>query len=96
MNTIYAILAAPEPGLDAYVLPDGKADMAEAYQMMQHRAEEWIDEQTDADIEEGVEPGTYTIKQISDTEIRIYPGDGSYTPNQHQAIMTFTLTTISF
>lgn len=96
MTTIYAILAAPEPGLDAYILPDGKADMAEAYQMMQHRAEEWIDEQADADAEEGVEPGMYTIKQYSDAEIRIYAGDGSYTANQHQAVMTFTLTAITF
>lgn len=96
MNTIYAILAAPEPGLDAYVLPDGKADMAEAYQLMQHRVEEWIDEQTAADVEDGEEPGSYSIWKISDAEIRIYAGDGSYVVNQCAPIMTFTLIPISF
>lgn len=96
MSTIYAILVVPEPGLDPYILPDGKADMAEAFQMMQHRVEEWIDEQTSVDVEEGNEPGSYTIHKINDTEIRIYAGDVGYTPGQHQALMTFTLTAISF
>lgn len=96
MNTIYAILVTPAPGLEAYVLPDGKADAAEAFQLMQHRVEEWIDEQTVVDVENGEEPGKYHIYRDGDTEIRIYAGDGGYTPNQHQAIMTFTLTPVSF
>lgn len=72
MNTLYAILVTPRHTTDSFLLPDGKLDKDEAFQMMQHRAEEYIDEETSRAAELGNDVGHFIITKVSEVEIHIH------------------------
>lgn len=56
------VIVCKELGLaDAFVLPDGAATMERAQELMQHRAEEFLDEDAELRVESGVEPGNLVI-----------------------------------
>lgn len=91
-TTVYVITTKALDDIDSCVLPDGRVDMLEAFQLMQHRAEEWIDEQATVAAEEGEEPGAYTIVEVSDSEIQIHDAE----LEDCCPVMTFTLSPVSF
>lgn len=69
MPTVYAIQAHPSDD-ESFILPDGSVDVNEALQMMQHRAEEWIDERIESDNEEGVS-SEYSAVKVESLEIHV-------------------------
>lgn len=66
------VIVCKEPEVDAYVLGDGHEDFNGAMQIMQARAEEYIDEQTEMAVESGEVPGELCM-EVGEYDISIYP-----------------------
>ena len=66
------VIVCKEPDVDAYILPDGASELIAARQLMQARAEEYVDEQTEAAVEMGTEVGELCI-DATEMSILIYP-----------------------
>lgn len=85
------VIVCKEPDIDAYVLPDGAESFDGAKQLMQSRAEEYIDEQTEVAVEADEVPGELCM-DVSESAISIYPVvDGKRRPD----VMTMNLQAVT-
>ena len=85
------VIVCKEPDLDAYVLSDGHESFEGAKQLMQSRAEEYIDEQTELAVEADEVPGELCM-DVSESAISIYPVvDGKRRPD----VMTMNLQVVT-
>lgn len=88
-KTIYAILVS-EINIKPFVLPDGCNTFEEAEIMMNHRAEEWLDERISQEAEMELEPGNYDIDTADgETEVSLLLGG-----DKHEVQINFTIVPI--